>query len=461
MTSIRSRLLLTTLAGLLIVLSIGGVVLNTVVRWNLTEHFEDGLRAQAHTLASAIVLDHAELEFEAAGSTNLPAFYRVTLEDGTTFAGAGVIEYKRAPDSPKDTQDVVWAEVELPEDTDGRSVSIAVIPHEEAPSGTGHTGPPTEPLVVVTVAEPLSGLQSSITLVQTSIIVTGVMVLAAAGCFLWWGVRRGLSPMDELAAELALLKSDALEPVNRPAVLMSELSPVYEALDHLLARMRSAFERERRFTDAAAHELATPLAEMRTITDVARRWPEPERLISTVKKAGIVAARMQELIEALLLLSRNPRDIEALSHEPVSVARFVKDELDRQRGTIDDKSIDLRVDLDPESNWMLSEPVATLIVRNLLSNAVEYTPEGGRIEVCITGHDLQLTNTPVELNRSNLPFLFEPFWRADASRSETTHHGLGLALVQHACESCGLTCKATLNDQHLTFTVRTEADDEN
>lgn len=458
MNSIRSRLLLMMLSGLMVVLLIGGLVLDTVVKQRLTVQFNDALQDQAHTLASALVLDQGELEFEAAGSTNLPAYYRITLEDGSTFAGAGVFEYERDPGLPKGVHEVVWAEVELPEDIDGRSVSIAVIPHEEEPS-IDLSSSSTPPLVVATVVAPLSNLRASIAMIEASIVVTGLLVLAAAGGVVWWGVRRGLSPLDQLVEELYRIKSDQLVPLERPVSLMSELSPVYDALDHLLTRIRSTFERERRFTDAAAHELRTPLAELRTISDVARRWPEADRLVGTVKKTGIIATRIQELIEALLMLSRNPQDIEALSHEPVSVARFAQEELDRQRGLIDEKSIDLQMTIDHTAGWALPEPVATLILRNLISNAVEYTPSNGKIELQTSGYALRLINGPVDLSRSQLNLLFEPFWRAETSRSDTTHHGLGLALVQHACESCGLSCKAALNNQFLTFMISAESND--
>ena len=460
MTSIRGRLLVTMLLGLLVVLLIGGVALDAVVRRKLTDQFDEALLMQATTLSTAVVLDHGDLEFESAGSTNLPAYYRITLMDGQTFSGAGEVMAEGGLRRPTAAGQTVWQEVELPGDGDGMAVSLAVAPREEAQGAAEYDAPASrQQLVVVTVVEPMGELQRSIAIVQTSIVVTGLVVLALAGGVVWWGVRRALSPLDRLAAGLARIKSDTVEPVDRPGVLMSELSPVYDALDHLLARMRSALERERRFTDAAAHELRTPLAELRTIADVARRWPEPERLGNTVKQTGIIASRMQGLIEALLLLGRNPREIEAQSHEPVNIAGFTDEEVQRHLGAVQDKSIDLRLDVDPLSTWMLPEPVAALIVGNLVANAVEYTPQGGVIAVRLSGDTLTLTNGPVELTRAQMSLLFEPFWRSDASRSDATHHGLGLALVQHGCASCGLSCKAELNNQQLTFTISAEGDD--
>ena len=101
-----------------------------------------------------------------------------------------------------------------------------------------------------------------------------------------------------------------------------------------------------------------------------------------------------------------------------------------------------------------------VVLRNLLENAIEYTPPQGCIDIR-TEHDpagqllIKISNSCVGLNASDLPRLFEPFWRADASRTGTGHAGLGLTLVQAYCQAIGASVDVALVSRAtIQFTVR-------
>ncbi len=417
-------------------------------------------------MAAFVVVDRGEIDFDAEGSDGLPPVFRIADGGGRVLAETGWFDWEGDVPVVRFAGDEHWSDVELVGDADGMAVTIGVEPRtEEGQELLVDDATKTGPIVAITVAGSRASVDWAVAGVTAAIVGTGAIVLMTTATIVWWGVRTGLRPLDRLAGQLAEVRTENLGPLPSGSRMPSELRPVCAALDHLLSRIREALERQRRFTDAAAHELRTPIAELRTTIDVARRWPEPERMTVAIERADVVVGRMGALIDALLLLGRTPNDFAGEGIERTAVTDAVRAEVDRIADKAAAKDIAVGIDLPPGGEWSLPDAAGVMIFRNLLSNALEYTPAGGRIDVILISPEprpeLRVTNGPVDLDESRIGRLFEPFWRAEGSRSNQDHHGLGLAVVRHVCEACGLSCIASLENGALTISVRADDPTEN
>ncbi|MBK7403873.1 MAG: hypothetical protein IPJ41_04365 [Phycisphaerales bacterium] len=465
MNSIRTRLLVLILSGSCTSLVAGGLVLHAVSRARLVGQFKQGLLTQARTLAASIVVDAGEVELESSAAGGLPGIYSIVDAAGGRVAGAGEFAWENGPPPALRPGEVVWSAVELPGDTDGQAVSIRVVAlPEEEPQQGGEPGEPA-PVVTLTCVADRAPLDHALSAVAAAIVATGASVLVATAGLVWWGVRTGLRPLDRLADQMGRVRPDAIAPLRNEGERPSELRPVFDALDRLLARVAETIERERRFTDAAAHELRTPIAELRTTIDVARRWPEPQRLTTAVERADLITDRMARLIEALLLLGRNPADLATDGERMVDLWEAARSQAQQMGDAAAAAGISLTVRSQAprdDSPWLVPEPVSTIGLRNLFDNALEYTPRGGEIAIEVAtspgGRTLRISNWPVSLTEPQLAQLFEPFWRAEASRSSRSHSGLGLSVVRHVCSGCGLDCTAEVQDGVLSFTLTERRD---
>jgi signal transduction histidine kinase len=95
-----------------------------------------------------------------------------------------------------------------------------------------------------------------------------------------------------------------------------------------------------------------------------------------------------------------------------------------------------------------------IILTNLLTNAVEYAPESTRIEIELDAGSITIANAAPELTQEDLPHLFDRFWRAEKSRSNSAHSGLGLALARQAAKAIGCRLDASLAGGVLSFTLK-------
>ncbi|USN99097.1 MAG: hypothetical protein H6810_13260 [Phycisphaeraceae bacterium] len=455
--SIRARLLATLLAGVSLALAAGGIGLYLFTAGRLDAEFRAALLGQARTLASTVVIDHGEVEIEAstAKSPSVPMIYRIVESDGSELAGAGTFEWEESPPALPGSDSFVWAEVELPGDEDGLAVIYGFYPAIETDGGVAAgADDQTSRVVWITAVRSTTSLEGSIAILGSAIIGFGVLLLGTIAILVWIGVRAGLRPLDRYVESIESLDPVTLEWPSPPPGTPDELRPAYEALAGAVERVSDAMERERRFTDAAAHELRTPVSELRTMLDVARRWPEPERVARSLSRANGVLSNMTGLIESLLILSRSGSDTSGQESDQESMRKIVADEHERSRARA--KSNGVSVSVDHDADWRCPRMSGQIIVRNLLENAIEYTPRNGSVDIHIAQRALRIANGPVSLTPEQAEQMFEPFWRADDSRTDRQHHGLGLAIVRHAATASGLTCRAEVEGDTLTITIEAE-----
>jgi two-component system phosphate regulon sensor histidine kinase PhoR len=197
----------------------------------------------------------------------------------------------------------------------------------------------------------------------------------------------------------------------------------------------------RDFLTDASHELKTPAASIRAGAEtVARAVAEdPSAAARFAAQLERDAGRMSRIITDLLDLSR--LEAERPDRSPVSLDRVTEDEMDRMRETARNAGVELESSTAPATVSGSGGDLA-LMVRNLIDNAIRYTPEGGKVHVRLRQADrtaiLEIDDNGVGIPSRDLPRIFERFYRVDPARSrQTGGTGLGLSIAKHVAEGHG------------------------
>jgi two-component system, OmpR family, sensor kinase len=254
-----------------------------------------------------------------------------------------------------------------------------------------------------------------------------------AGIIVWFGVGFGLRPLDRVAAALRRRHPDALDPLP-DAGLPEEIRPLAGALNELLGRLDHAFSAQRQFVADAAHELRTPLTALQLQLQNLERAGESERAAAIAElKAGL--KRAARLVEQLLAMAR--LDPEApLPRATVNLDALTRGVVAEISSLAEAKNIDLGI---AQSTPLAIEGDADglrLMLRNLVDNAVRYTPPGGRVDVRVrdagTEALLEVSDTGPGIPAEERERVFDRFYRGADNAAPGS--GLGLAIVKRVAE---------------------------
>lgn len=261
-------------------------------------------------------------------------------------------------------------------------------------------------------------------------------------------VGRGLRPLRGFAERVAAIDIDSLQERFPLTGVPAELQPVAERLNELMKRLAAGIERERRLTSDLAHELRTPVAELKTMAEVALAWPD-RQVPGGFREVLDAANHMQALIDRMLMLARWERNASRPPAETVDVAAVVMKAWQAQAKPARDRQLNAVFNLAPGATVVTNPDLFLTIVANLLANAVEYSPAGGALRIESSadsaGPVFQVANSSGDLAEADLPHLFERFWRKDSARRENGHAGLGLPLAKSCADILGLVLAAELD----------------
>ncbi|HEY1050701.1 MAG TPA: HAMP domain-containing sensor histidine kinase [Prosthecobacter sp.] len=298
--------------------------------------------------------------------------------------------------------------------------------------------PPGECLLVG-VPETVIDTQMNAFLAQVIGICAVVLVLGVAGG--GWMASRAIAPIRDISDAAQRIASGHLKERIPVAETESELGRLASVLNDTFTQLDAAFQQQARFTSDAAHELRTPVAIILAQTQLALSKPRPvEAHVKTIEMARRSDERMQELIESLLTLAKADAGAEA-AHETVHLDALSRENLDHIRPLAEEKKITLHGDLPPTTCKAHAGHVAQILT-NLLGNAVKYCRPGDEVRVSThrqNGHAiLTVMDTGPGIPVEHLPYLFDRFYRAEASRNRAMGGaGLGLAICKTLVEAHG------------------------
>jgi len=257
----------------------------------------------------------------------------------------------------------------------------------------------------------------------------------------WWVVSGSLQPVARVRSQVASRQADDLSPVSDTG-LPDEVRPLVQELNLLFGRVQTAFDAQQHFVADAAHELRTPLAALRLQAQSLDRADTPEARRIAVGRLTAGIDRATRLVEQLLVLARQEATAAAgATTRPVDLADLARRTVADLAGVAAAKRVDLGVQqADPAS--IDGQPDALqILLRNLVDNAIKYTPEGGTVDISVQAEGERVT-VQVEDSGPGIPAdererVFDRFYRV--AGSEAAGSGLGLAIIKAIAERHGAT----------------------
>ncbi len=268
-----------------------------------------------------------------------------------------------------------------------------------------------------------------------------LVLLGITAFVLTWLTRRLLLPIRQLAVEADKISTDSWNfhaPANSKRLV--ELRPLASAIETSMERLQRSFEQQRRFTSDAAHELKTDLAIIKSSLQLLgmkrQTVPEYEQGVSL----GLVdIGRLEMTVQKMLTLARleqTPRD----KHQSCDLTEAVLEAIAQSQPFADFKQVKIaeRV-LEGDAAVPVSKEDAILLCSNILVNALQHSPSHKVVEVTMIREQgcvsLRIRDHGVGIAQEDQPFLFDPFYRGDVSRSRKTGGaGLGLSISKAICD---------------------------
>jgi two-component system, OmpR family, heavy metal sensor histidine kinase CusS len=266
-----------------------------------------------------------------------------------------------------------------------------------------------------------------------------ILLLISSACGYWLS-RRALKPVDRITAAARSISIRSLSERLPVAKTGDELERLAETCNAMLARLEAAVNQIKQFTGDASHELRGPLSFVRTVAEVALRNPQADA-DSRQAFADIVeeTAKATVLLEDMLTLARADAERGTKALEALNLAEVVEQACEMARPIADERGLAVTVSLGARLVNVLGD-FATLrrLLWILLDNALKYTPAPGRIDVALSATGKQATvmvrDSGAGISETDLPHIFDRFYRADPSRSQIEGAGLGLAIAKWIAE---------------------------
>jgi two-component system sensor histidine kinase TctE len=357
---------------------------------------------------------------------------------------------------PRDEDRAPPGELRFRDETLGNeSVRVAylwVALSERSPSG----GASAAEAPLVQVAETVGKRSRLATEIIKGVILPQFVILPLAVLLVWLALARGIAPLNDLQERIRRRDSSDLSPIDEREA-PEEVSPLVRAINDLLARLDQSMRSQKHFLADAAHQLKTPLAGLRTQAELAQRQidagqHDPQALKKTLQQIARSSQRAAHMVNQLLAMARAENQHQTAQRQAVNLARLatevVRDFVPRAM----EKRIDLGYEgpgetaqqRHPQGPQVLGHALLLReLIRNLVDNALQYTPSGGTVTVRVVDDPfgqvvvLQVEDSGPGIAAAERELVFQPFYRSLGT--EVDGSGLGLAIVreiamQHGAE---------------------------
>ena len=301
---------------------------------------------------------------------------------------------------------------------------------------------------MVQVAETLDRRKHLATDIIKGVILPQFIILPVAVMLVWLALARGLAPLKILQRRIRRRASHDLSPIDEldgP----EEVAPLVSAINDLLARLDRSIGAQKHFLVDAAHQMKTPLAGLRMQAELAQReidaGADPQSVKRTLQQIALSSQRAAHLVNQLLAMARAEDQEMARNQQDLHFVRLAMETVSDLLPHAMDKRIDLGFEgPDPgvAQPQLLGQPLLVReMIRNLVDNALQYTPAGGTVTVRVLFDPygqvvvLQVEDTGPGIAEAERERIFQPFYRVLGS--EVDGSGLGLAIVREIVQSHG------------------------
>lgn len=431
--SLRGRLALGLGAGSLLVLTVSFVALHLLVRHELYGQLDEDLRRRMHAVAE-YAIEHPGRENVAEFMPQFRTrshqdFFQIWDAEGRTLVRS---DSSAGRDMPRPAEVAVvpgYRDLVLPDGHRGRAVAQTFgLP----------AGDPRRAITVIT-AEEVENLEAIEARIHVLLLAVALATVAALLLIATYSVGRGLAPVADFTRALEGVDLDDPRAMLDTGPLPSELKPAATSFSALLNRLLAALARERRYARNVAHELRSPLAEIRLLAEVGVESPDAGECRAAMRDVGAAAREMEQTVESLLALTRYQAGLESPQPEPLDLCAELQRQLRALAGAARQRGLSIATEL-PAELWVHTDSaLVSRLLANLLGNAVSHAPPGAtlRVELSDDG-ELAIANPAPHLRPEDVPRLGERFLRVQNGNHDF-HVGLGLSLAMAVASVLGLT----------------------
>ena len=437
--SLRNRLLFGSLVPLLVFSVIEAAALYQTLSQTVRDAYDQFLIAAVYSVADSLHAESGKLRgalplalreaFEAAGGSRV--FYRVSTTSGELIAGDQDLSLY-TPDAPT-IQSGFRPVTPTLSNTFMRDVPVrmAVLYQPVEMSGG-------QLVALIQVAHTLEARDMAARTALMRTLGRQAMFMLLIALSIWLVVVRLLKPVDRLRSEVDARSAADLSPLRAPE--LRELSPVVNAFNQLMGRQAVLLRQQERFIADASHQLRTPLTVLKTQLQSALTEPAGAAQTNAMVEMERTVDRVNALSQQILSLARVHQAKARADQRPVDLAHITEQAALELSPLLGQKRIQFSLTQAPVSimadEWMPGE-----LVRNVLQNAIRFTPVGGTLAVTVgaagTNHDqavLCVEDSGPGITEALLPLVFEPFFSEPGQRAGT---GLGLAICRDITDALG------------------------
>jgi signal transduction histidine kinase len=255
---------------------------------------------------------------------------------------------------------------------------------------------------------------------------------------IWLGVSRGLAPLNTIASRIERMQHNDLSPIAEESA-PREISPIIRALNNLFRMLRDSFDAERQFNSHAAHELRTPLAALKVQIQVAQREKDPQALQKHLKAILLGADRAAHVVNQLLDMARLDPVGGNFDKEEMLLTEAAREAFQDIAPEAENHDINISLCVVSERQIIGNKQTLAILIRNLLRNAVQYSPKGTDVTVTIKDdgehQSISIADQGLGIPENLREKIFDRFYRIPGT--EKTGVGLGLFIVKKIAEIHG------------------------
>ena len=300
---------------------------------------------------------------------------------------------------------------------------------------------PNSKPALVQVAETLDKRSLLATEIVKGVMLPQFVILPLAVLLVWLALIQAIKPLSKLEERIRARSPDDLSPLDVDAVPL-EVVPLVSSVNDLLMRLQDSITTQKRFLADAAHQLKTPLAGLRMQADLAQReGANTDDLKQSLRQIGRSSIRATHTVNQLLALARAESSGSTIQHQPCDLARLTMDVVQDFLPRAMEKHLDLGFEgVEPGTDGVVLQGNPTLLqemVRNLVDNAINYTPSSAEKPGIVTARVLvdpfskalvlQVEDTGPGIPVAERELVFQPFYRALGNEADGS--GLGLPIV--------------------------------
>ncbi|MGJ8679166.1 ATP-binding protein [Paraglaciecola sp.] len=457
MKSIRIQLLLWLVPSFVIIAILAGASLYLSEKRRLDTNIDNELNKLARTVKLVNKMPTPRFAGPIGKSGNIAANTKLILGDesnefflqswnekGETLSKSSSLNELQIIRSLKQGNDEISYNGEL---TSGEAIRVLSFSLRKGP----RVG-----VINVSVAISIKGIYQELTRFAIRLIIGGIFFCFLLSVILVYTIRKTLKPIQNLSEQVSNVEAGSLHNRLIETDIPTEINPLVNRLNQLLERLELSFARERQFNSDLAHELRTPLAAIRTTSEVALKWPE-QASIDDYRYIAESSAQLQQTIDSLLSLVRIENTGAEKLSENVDVSLIIDECLSLQSVRIKERNLRISKSIYNPSCLQSDPRLLRIIISNLINNAVEYSPADTEVMLnCEATSNsekntaiLTVINSAPDLNEEDLVAMFDRLWRKDASRTGTKHTGLGLSIAHTAAKALSLELTAELQDKQI------------